>query len=544
MMINWRSLKKSLECVIFSYTLCLSHLAFSSTTIDPKDKLSHLTGLLLATPGNNEVARNLELLAREMLRKTNRSVETNELLRMSAQALNINKIQNIFDRCIKNKERAKSLSLRIRESAATANLEVDPCRMITQNKDLIGLSELSAKLSRYYEQELKKLAMIEGQKNFAKTYVYWDRRIKHKEAPTSLSDQCLKLHCTNEEKVRLKSTEEEFLKSWSSSEQNKSAEEIATFSHKQDALLKNTKALQDKKTITSADILKAQSEVKNLLEDQLQKIRSMDLEELVKTNPAAIGKILLENPEMTPFICDVVNKIAENEETKETRNKVFVWGGLIVGGTLFLTGVGAGVGAWVLGETALSATLISVATATVVMSSVVSATESIYMGNKYFNDRNEALALRASSISRNGDAETNKETQNKLNEAWSDLTSAGINAVGILPFGRIWGFMQSAAKMSRVGSLINVGKISAKEEALAIKQLSATVKELNNPQLEKILINAQKQVSSEDYGSFIGQLSQLSKEQRDFVISRMISRPDKVAEAMKKGAQAGREACK
>jgi hypothetical protein len=270
----------------------------------------------------------------------------------------------------------------------------------------------------------------------------------------------------------------------------------------------------------------------------------MNLEDMVKTNPAAIGKVLLENPELTPVVCRMINQIAEKEESKETWNKVYFWGGLIVGGTLLVTGVGAGVGAWVLGETALSATLVTVATATAVISSGVAAGETVYSSSKYLTEREEALTLRASTIARNGDQQTGKEAEAKLNEAWSDLTSAGISAVGIIPFGPLWRFMRTSAKMSRVGSLAKIEQMSAQEEAAALKQLSATIKELNNPQLEKILINAKNKVSSEDYGFFIGQLSQLSKEQRELVIAKMIAHPEKVGEAMKKGAQAGREACK
>ena len=101
-MIILSSIKKIFECVALSAALFLSQLTFSAE-INSNEKLAHLTGLLLTTPGNNEVARNLLVLSKEQLKKTQRSAETNELLRMSAQALNINKIQNTFDRCLKNK---------------------------------------------------------------------------------------------------------------------------------------------------------------------------------------------------------------------------------------------------------------------------------------------------------------------------------------------------------------------------------------------------------------------------------------------------------
>jgi hypothetical protein len=192
----------------------------------------------------------------------------------------------------------------------------------------------------------------------------------------------------------------------------------------------------------------------------------------------------------------------------------------------------------------MASTLVTVASVTALAGTTLGVVDSLYSGNQYLQKSQEAIALRASALSHNGDLQTDRESKERLDEAWSDLTSAGISAVTILPFGSIWRVMSKSAQVSKIGSVARLGELSAKEEAQALKNLSQTIRELNNPQLEKILVNARSQVSAEDYGSFIGQLSQLSKEQREIVIEKMLLHPNKVSEAMIKGAKAGREACR
>ncbi|MEA9355231.1 hypothetical protein SHI21_03420 [Bacteriovorax sp. PP10] len=548
------------------FTLCVSILIPSlplsfaqAAQVDSRDQLIHATGLLLTTPGNAEVAKNVLSKTKEMLRDHAtdfKSPENQEALRLSAQALNVHKIKSLFDKCINSNSRAKDLSQRVVESASQAKLEIDPCRFFKNPTELKTLDKFDQQLAKHMESRVQELALVQSQKNFARTYAYWERRIDNGTETQTLSDVCKKIDCSFKEKKNLKNAEDEFLSRWPQSERKKNPEDIAKILNEklkiapekrdlksQDELLLFTKTLKDKKVISKKDVLDAQTEVKGLLEGQIQSVRNMNLKELVKTNPAALGKVLLERPELTAIICNTINQIAETEEDEATWNKVYLWGGIIVGGALLVTGIGAGVGAVVLSGTAMAGTLVTVATASAIAGTAIGVGDTLYSGNKSIQASNEALALRASLISRNGDKQTSVEADEKMEEAWSELTSAGIGAVSIIPFGTIWKVMNKTAQVSRVGSLAKVESMAMKDKTEAIKSLGKTIRELNDPQMEKILINARSQVTDEEYGSFLGQLSQLNPDQRLLVMTRMKAHPEKVSEAIRKGAENGKELC-
>lgn len=549
------------------FTLCVSILmpclplsSFAQgAQTDSRDQLIHATGLLLTTPGNSEVAKNVLQKTKEMLRDHAadfKTPENQEVLRLSAQALNVHKIKSLFDKCINDNSRGKDLSQRVVESASQAKLEVDPCRFFKNPTELKTLDKFDQQLAKHMESRVQELALVQSQKNFARTYAYWERRIDNGTETQTLSDVCKKIDCSFKEKKNLKNAEDEFLSRWPQSERKKNPEDIAKILNEklkiapekrdlksQDELLLFTKTLKDKKVISKKDVLDAQTEVKGLLEGQIQSVRNMNLKELVKTNPAALGKVLLERPELTAIICNTINQIAETEEDEAAWSKVYFWGGIVVGGVLLATGVGAGIGAAVVSSTMVAGTLVTIATASAIAGTAIGVGETIYSGNKSIQASNEALALRASLISRNGDQQTSVEADAKMEEAWSELTSAGIGAASIIPFGIIWKVMNKTAQVSRVGSLAKVETMAMKDKTEAVKSLGQTIRELNDPQMEKLLINARSQVTEEEYGSFLGQLSQLKPEQRLLVMTRMKAHPEKVSEAIRKGAEKGKEVC-
>ena len=536
---------KYLTCFIFSYCLLLPHLAWAqvSKASDNALQLDHLTGLLLTTPSNNEVAKSVYNKSLEVIKHKNITPEQFNLLKLSSHALNIHKIQTTFDHCLNNKARANNLGARIIDASIIAKSNNENCIYFNEPNETNSVNKLDQSLSKITENELKNLAIEESQKNYLTTYLYWDHRIKTDHAPLTPAEICDKIHCNANELKNFNHHGTEFLNLLPMKEQGKSPDEIALLKNPEDQLLRFTKAIDHKNVITKTHVLNAQNEIKILLEEQMQQVRSMTLADLVKTNPAAIGKILLDNPEFTSSICSTINNIADSEENTAKWNKVYVWGGLIVGGTLLVTGIGAGIGAVVLSETTMAATLVTVASVTAVAGTSLGIGDTIYSGHNYLNASHEALALRASIFSHNGDEQTSQEAKAKLSEAWSDLTSASISAISIIPFGSIWKAMSNSAKISRIGSLAKLEKISAEEQAIAIKDLGTTIGELKNPMLEKTLIDVQKKVSPEEYGSFIGQLSQLKPVQREYIISKMIEHPNKVKDAIEKGVKAGKEAC-
>lgn len=554
---------KILRFLLCSFSLILPGIPLSAFAeggrIDSRDQLIHATGLLLTTPGNNEVAQAVLQKTKEMLRNhaaDYKSAENQEVLRLSAQALNVHKMKTLFDKCINDNPRAKDLGQRVVESATKAKLQVDPCRFFQDSSELKTLDTFDRQIANHMENRVQELALFQTQKNFARTYAYWERRIDQGSKTQTLSDVCKKINCSAREKKNLKNAEDEFLSQWPQSERKKNPQDVARILNEklklplekrelksQDELLLFTDTLKDKKKILKSDVLAAQKEVKGLLENQIQSVRSMNLKELVKTNPAALGQVLLERPELTPVICNTINQIAQAEENQATWDSVYLWGGLIIGGALLVTGVGAGIGAVVLSGTMMAGTLVTVATASAIAGTAIGVGDAIYSGSKSYQASNEALALRASLISQSGDQKTAMEADVKMEEAWSELASAGIGAASIVPFGIIWKVMNKTAHISRAGSLAKVEQMAVKDKTDAIKGLGQTIRELKDPQMEKILINSRANVTDAEYGSFLGHLSQLTADQRLLVMTRMKAHPGKVSEAIRKGAQKGKEIC-
>ncbi|MBL7714565.1 MAG: hypothetical protein JNL01_03795 [Bdellovibrionales bacterium] len=63
---------------------------------------------------------------------------------------------------------------------------------------------------------------------------------------------------------------------------------------------------------------------------------------MLRTNPVAAGKVLVNQPEMAWAVCRISSKIAADDRAKETLSdsvRVAAWGGAIIGGIMALTGV-------------------------------------------------------------------------------------------------------------------------------------------------------------------------------------------------------------
>lgn len=549
-----RRMDQGIFRLFISFVFCFSCKAWA----DSHSELAHVAGLLLLTPENKELAATVQVRAEQFLKAHTQDLQTKEnqdLLKLSTKALNVHRIQNLFSECLnKSKNRENDLGQRILAAARSGEMQRDPCDILHENFGVKVLEKFNVQLKKSSEEQLKNLAIRQSQKNLAQTFVYWEHRIDKGTAVQNMNELCNQISCSEDEKKQLIQVENEVLKQFLPSDRKKSSQSVAEYLNErkktslenlksQDELLLFTSALKDKKSISAIDVIKAQSEVTGLMKDQLKAIRSMDLKELVKTNPAALGQILLNNPEWTPFVCESIHQITNNEESQATWNQVYFWGGLVVGGTLLVTGIGAGVGAVVLSGSAMAGTLTTVATVSAIAGATLGLTDTVYSGGKSYLAAQEAASLRASTISRNGDTKSIQEAQAKVDEAWNELTSAGIGAASVVPFGSLWRAMSKAAQATRAGGVSQIARMTAAEDEAAIRSLSQTIKEITDPDIEKILIKAKSQVTEEEYGSFLGQLSQLAPETRAKILELMKTKPEKVSEAIKKGSKAGAEVC-
>jgi len=111
-----------------------------SNTLSQKEELVHLNGLLVASPANTEVAKQL----REMSQNYKViSSEDRELLRLSAKTLSLHRIKLLFDKCIKDKEIGKNLGDRILLGTFQSERLADPCIAILESSELKGLNKFN-----------------------------------------------------------------------------------------------------------------------------------------------------------------------------------------------------------------------------------------------------------------------------------------------------------------------------------------------------------------------------------------------------------------
>ncbi len=527
--------------VIFTlvYSLWSCHVALADT----RSELNHLTGLLMAAPENSDVAETLGAQGKVLLKQNGPSSPE---LKQAAKALSLHQIQTLLSQCLKKDGKERELANRILGAAKKSELQGDPCAILNSQSPIANLNKFSQQLDQHTLEELKTKSLEQSQRNIAKTYFFWERRIENQKLPITASDVCKNISCSEKEKSIFAEAQATLTQETPASEQRLDAKKLAeALTNKKsrpaerstDELLLFTNALKDRNQIEAKDILNAQTEITSLMLKQFNEVKSLDFNELVKTNPAAIGQVLLQNPEWTPLVCRAISNIVKKDAAVEKWDKIYFWGGLVVGGTLLATGIGSAVGALVLSETAL--------TGLVVAGAAFAVTDSVFSATKSYSTYQDADSLRASFLSRNGDTKTISESNEMVDEAFSHLISAGIGAASLIPFGSVWKIMSRSAQTARVGGTSQIAKITASENTAVLNNLESTLKQIKeSPAAEKILIASRNRVSEEDYGSFIGQLSQLSPELRSQVLEKIKLHPEKASRAIEKGAQAGREACK
>lgn len=546
---------------VFQLLAALFFCIFFSENVraDSRAELAHLSGLLLLTPENKELARLVQEKA-TLFSKENagaiRAKENQELLKISTKSLNVHRIKTLFAECL-NKSKAREIDLgqRILAAASSSEMQRDPCEILNENFGVKVLEKFNVQLKKSNEEQLKKIAFEQSQKNLVKTFVYWEQRIDKGVPSQGVFDLCRQIRCTPDEKKRFLETESEVLNQILLGSQKKTPQAVADFLNERkktsldnlkshDELLLFTSTLKDKKeTITKTDVIAAQNEVTGLMRSQLRSVRNMDLKDLVKTNPAALGQILLDHPDWTPTVCEAIRQISDGEESQATWNEVYFWGGIVVGSALLVTGIGAGVGAVVLSGTAVATTLTTVATVSAIAGTAVGVGDAVYSSGRAISSGLEARSLRASVVSGNGDAKTSAEAQAKVDQAWSELTSAGIGAVSVVPFGTVWKAMSRSAMAARAGGAGQVAKMTVAEQEEAIRKMTQMINEIKDPDIEKILARVKSQIPEEEYGSFLGQLANESDAARKQVLALMKLHPEKVSEAIKKGSQATAEVC-
>ncbi|MFV8248497.1 tolA protein [Bdellovibrio bacteriovorus] len=315
-------------------------------------------------------------------------------------------------------------------------------------------------------------------------------------------------------------------------------------------LLLYTKAIRERKNknvIVQADVKKAFAEVQTELKnhaDYLAEAAQGDIDEslqkLLVTNPAASAQYLMENPGALDMICKVLQGYDQKAQRNETLDKAIFWGGLVVGGVLLATGIGAGVGAMVLSGTAAAGTLTTVAAGAALAGTIAGGGEAVYASSKAHESFIEARDLRASAFAEGSSQAAFGKADAATDQAYSELAEAGFSAASIIPFGAGLKVMKNAAQASKLGSYAKVANEGAKVEAASVKSIATSLKEISSDKdVLKVLENSQKKVDSEEMGMFLGYLSDLPQAERKEVLALLKKKPEKAADAIRESSKSG-----
>lgn len=197
--------------------------------------------------------------------------------------------------------------------------------------------------------------------------------------------------------------------------------------------------------------------------------RSEDLKTLIATNPAAVGQVLLNNPEQAGMVCSLINEIQQDDKTKKRNDKLWFYGGMVVGVGLAVTGIGLGLGGAVIANSAAAATLATYSSAAFALSTAAELSYGTYKGTRAYEHIQDFDRFEAAFLTGNSDDHSVVEAQEALAEfkeaRFEAALSIGFSALDIAG-------MSTLTKGSRLGA--NVAKVSGK--VMSPRQMNALSK--------------------------------------------------------------------
>ncbi|WP_253720921.1 tolA protein [Bdellovibrio bacteriovorus] len=450
-------------------------------------------------------------------KKALESPEGKLLLRQGRGLLNVVSLQEKLKKCTVKEEASqevqKALIAAINGKAATDLSNYDPCR-----EDAPAL-EFAKGLVEHQKAQTQKRILSIAQSQVQQTQNYW-KNVKSKD-PIDTAVELM------EKERDLKDSPP------------KAGVELLLYTQ---AIKKRS----NKNVITSANVHSALTEVdaelnkhQKYLEDLAKASSDEALQKLVVSNPAATAQYMLENPESYDLLCRSLQTYDKEASKKAFIDKAVFWGGLVVGGVLLATGIGAGVGAMVVSSATAATTLTTVAAGAALAGTVTAGGEVLYSSSKSHASFIEAQTLRSAGFSESSSSNM-KRADKATDRAYDELAEAGFSAVSIVPFGAGFKYMKNAAAASKLGSASKVASEGVKVEKETVQALSASLKEISTDKTAlKVLEDSSKQVSSEEMGTFLGYLSDLPAQQRKEVLEMIKEKPDRVAKSIRESTQSG-----
>jgi len=308
--------------------------------------------------------------------------------------------------------------------------------------------------------------------------------------------------------------------------------------------------------IAGKDISVAKNEAESKIFDQIQSLNGLDVERirklslglrdqpvdqdrdianLIKTNPAATGQLLLQHPEDAGLVCNAVYNITQSDtsqkKTDANWNRVWFWGGMAVGGALLVTGVGTWAGALVLSATAAATTTTVLLAAGAVVGAGATANSLVDMG-RYRQEQNE---FQAAFFAGGSDQHSIQEAETALSSYKEARMQAAMN-LGL-----------TALDLGTLGTTLKAGVLGANIAANvhAINETTDVMKQINNDTgLVKKLAELKNLVGSNKIAKFIGSLPQASeKTWMTFLEKLKLADTKKAAQAIDDVIKAGEKSC-
>ncbi|MAZ47633.1 MAG: hypothetical protein CME65_03670 [Halobacteriovoraceae bacterium] len=250
--------------------------------------------------------------------------------------------------------------------------------------------------------------------------------------------------------------------------------------------------------------------------NQMIEYGNRDIRKFLRTNPAAVGEHLYHNPYYAHKVCELIGQVTESDDEEARNDKIWLYGGLIVGGVLLATGVGAGLGAWVLAGTAAGATLATVAATTGIVGIAVGLGEAGYHINEYMEFSAERDAITGAILTGGADAQSIQELQ----DAVTGLRRAQTAAIMSGAFAAFeMGTLYSAARVYMNGSRLASSGVSQIEHTSRMTRFLNSI--ANNPMLNNMVLRLKQAVGSERAARFMGYLSTASDSTRAYLLTRL-----------------------
>ncbi len=254
--------------------------------------------------------------------------------------------------------------------------------------------------------------------------------------------------------------------------------------------------------------------------ENIKKQRENDLKKLIKTNPSAVGQILAKNPAYSKTVCSLINQINTEDISDDKWNKAFMWGGVIVGGALLVTGIGSAVGAGILAGTASGLALSSIATGAFWTATAFGVYEAGRYSKKALDYHNELIRTQNAFLSGSGDHYSMLEARDLLlnfeKERLSAFVALGFSAVDL-------GSLSNIAKIGSIGAKGVKSALSAKE----MKSLTSVYKKISNtPKLANLIIQGTQEMGKKSIpkiNEFLEKLAAIGDSSRKMILEGLSS---------------------